>query len=149
MKRIRVALFSNRAEADPIRQRLAQVGIAAEIHDELGLAQFWFVSKSAAGARLEVPADQAEQAKHVLLNWDAAPGALRGAIRCPECRSLWVDYPQFTGKSILPNVAMGFMAEVGLLEKEYYCEDCHCMWTKQRTNARSERRHMAPAYFLE
>jgi predicted Zn-ribbon and HTH transcriptional regulator len=149
MERIRVALFSSRAEAYVIRQRLARAGIEAELHDELGVARFWFVSRSAAGVRLEVAAAQAEQATQRLHEWDSALGALRGAIRCPECRSLRVDYPQFTRKSILPNVAMGLLAEVGLLEKECYCEDCHCMWTKQRTNPRPDRRHMAPWYFLE
>ena len=62
MERIRVALFSIRAEAYVIRQRLAQPGIEAELHDELGVARFWFVSRSAAGVRLEVAAAQAEQA---------------------------------------------------------------------------------------
>jgi hypothetical protein len=149
MERIRVALFSTRAEAYAIGQRLARAGIEAELHDELGVARFWFVSRSAAGVRLEVPQEQAEQTTQRLHEWDAAQGALRGAIRCPECSSLRVDYPQITRKSILPNVAMGLLAEVGLLEKECYCEDCHCMWTKRRTTPRPDRRHMAPRYFLE
>jgi hypothetical protein len=149
MDRIRVALFSSRTEADTLQQSLAHAGIAAEIHDERGLAQFWFVSKSAAGTRLEVPAKQAEQAKQLMLKWDAAHAALRGAVRCPECKSLQVDYPQVTRKSILPNVVMGFLAGVGLLEKQYYCEECHCMWTKQRMSPRNGRPHMAPDYFIE
>ena len=149
MERIRVALFSTRAEAYAIGQRLARAGIEAELHDELGVARFWFVSRSAAGVRLEVPQEQAEQTTQRLHEWDAAQGALRGAIRCPECSSLRVDYPQVTRKSILPNVAMGLLAEVGLLEKECYCEGCHCMWIKQRANPRADRRHMARGYFLE
>lgn len=149
MNRIRVALFSGRADAELIRKRLAEAGIPAEMHDELGRARFWFVSKSAAGVRLEVAAEQAEQASRLLLDWDATQAVLGGAIRCPECRSLRVAYPQFARNSILPNVVMGLIAEVGLLEKEYYCEDCHCMWRKQRKNPRSHRRHMAPDYFIE
>jgi len=144
MKRIRLALFSGRAEADPIQKRLAEAGIQAETHDELGLARFWFVSKSAAGARVEVPPEQAEQAKELLLKWDAAQGVLRGAIRCPECSSLQVTYPQFARNSILPNMVMGLIAEVGLLEKDYYCEDCHCMWGKNPKNPRNDRRHLSP-----
>jgi hypothetical protein len=149
MGRIRLALFSNRTEAVILHQRLAQAGIAAAIHDELGLAIFWFVSRSAVGTRLEVPAEQADRATQLLHSWDAAPGGLQGAIRCPDCKSLQVDYPQVTRKSILPNVVMGFLAGVGLLEKQYYCEECHCMWTKQRMSARNGRRHMAPDYFIE
>jgi hypothetical protein len=149
MERIRVALFTNRTEAATHQNRLAQAGIAAAIRDERGLAIFWFVSKSAAGTRLEVPAEQAEQAYQLLHDWAAAPGALPGVIRCPECKSLRVDYPQFARRSILPNVVMGLIAGVGLLAKQFYCEDCHWMWPKQRTDSRRDRRHMAPDYFIE
>ena len=45
MNRVRVALFNDRAAADPVRQLLLQAGIPAEIHEELGLARLWFVSK--------------------------------------------------------------------------------------------------------
>jgi hypothetical protein len=149
MKRIRVALFSSRAEAATFSDRLMEAGIAATIHDELGLAIFWFVSKTATGTRLEVPAEQAEKANQFLYYWAAAPEALPGAIRCPECKSLRVDYPQFARRSILPNVLMGLIAGVGLLEKQFYCEDCHWMWPKQHINGRRHRRHMAPDYFLD
>lgn len=149
MSTIRIALFRSRAEAEPIRNRLVQAGIPAEIHDELRLAKLWFVSKSAAGARLEVPANQLERSHQLLLDWDAAQGALTAAIRCPECKSLRVDYPQFTRKSFFPNVAIGLIAELGLIEKDYYCEDCHCMWEKPAKTPRRTRPHMAPNYFVE
>jgi hypothetical protein len=148
MNRIRLALFSDRAAAEPARSGLSRVGIPAEIHDELQLERLWFVSKSAAGARLEVPGKQAERGLSLLLEWDAAAGILRRAIRCPECKSLRVDYPQFTRKSLLTNLAIGLMAEIRLVERQYYCEDCHCMWSKPQT-ARRERRHLAPNYFVE
>src|SRR6266571_1916891 len=99
MNRIRVARFRDRAEAEPIRQRLMEAGIGAEVHDELGLARLWFTNKRTAGARLEVPAGHAERAEDLLRGWDAASGALSRAIRCPECKSLRIDYPQFTPKS--------------------------------------------------
>src|SRR5260370_17939777 len=115
MNGVRIALFSTRAEAEPSRTRLAQAGITAEIHDALRLARMWVVSKRAAGARLEIPASQLERANQLLLDWDAAQeGVLGNAIRCPECGSLRVDYPQFTRKSFLTNAAMGLIAEFGL-----------------------------------
>src|SRR4051812_2299857 len=120
MNRIAVAIFPNRAAAEPLQHRLVESGVQAEVHDELRLEKLWFVSKPQAGARLEVPAPQYERAHQLLLSWDAAEGALRRAIRCPECKSLRVDYPQFTRKSLLPNVVMGLSAAVGLVEKEYY-----------------------------
>lgn len=149
MNRMPVALFSTRAKAEPLQRRLIESGVPAEIHDELRLEKLWFVSKPAAGVRIEVPADRFEQAYPLLLQWDAAEGALREAIRCPECKSLRVDYPQFTRKFLIPNLAMGLMAAVGALEKEYYCEDCHFTWPKEGTKASRLRPHMAPYYFIE
>jgi predicted Zn-ribbon and HTH transcriptional regulator len=144
-----VARFSNRAKAEPIRERLAQAGIPAEIHDELRMEKLWFVSKQEAGARVEVPADQFERAEQLLLDWDAAEGALREAIRCPECRSLRVEYPQFARNSIITNLGMGLAAEMGLVERYFYCEDCHFTWPKEGTQPRRQRQHTAPYYFIE
>ena len=149
MNRIRVALFKDSVFARPVQQRLLQVGIPAEIHAELGLARLWFVSKRTASVRLEVPADQFERTTRLLLEWHTAQGLLRNAIRCPECKSLRVDYPQFTPRSLFTNLAMGLMAELRLLEREYYCEDCHYMWPKRSAKESRHRRHMAPAYFIE
>src|SRR5436189_2592098 len=149
MNRIPISLFCDSAGAEPIQRRLAQAGIAAEIHDELRLEKLWFVSKPDCGTRLEVPADQFERAEQMLVAWDAAEDALHDAIHCPECKSLRVDYPQFTRKSLLTNVAMGVAANVGLVEKEYYCEDCHFTWPKEGSKPRRDRPHMAPYYFID
>ena len=149
MNRIRVALFGSTAKAEPLKQRLIQSRIQAEVHEELGLKKLWFVAKNSAGARLESPANQFERAYQLLLDWDTAEGVLRDAIRCPECKSLRVDYPQFTQKSFIPNLLMGLSAKLGLVEKEFYCEDCHYTWPKEGTRPRSARAHLAPYYFIE
>src|SRR5882672_2817341 len=149
MNRIPVATFSNCAQAEPLRSRLVESGLQAEIHDELKLEKLWFVSKPGAGARLEVPAAQFERAHQLLLDWDAAEGALRDAIRCPECKSLRVQYPQHTRRSLIPNMVMGLLAAVGQVDKEYYCEDCHYTWPKEGTKPSALRPHMAPHYFIE
>ena len=132
MNRVRVALFNDRAAAEPVRRRLLQAGIPAEIHEQLGLARLWFVSNQSAGVGIEVPGRLAETAHQLLRTWDNAEGALSGAIRCPECKSMRVDYPQVTRKSISTNLVIGLLAGLGLVEKDYYCEGCHCMWPKLR-----------------
>jgi transposase-like protein len=150
MNRIPIALFSSREQALPIQQRLVQAGIVAEIHEELGLQRLWFVSKQAAGARLEVLASQVEWAEKLLAAWDGADdGALAKAIRCPECKSLRVDYPQFAHNSVMTNVAAGIVAELGLVEKDYYCEHCHYTWPKSESTPIRHRSHLAPNYFIE
>jgi hypothetical protein len=149
MNRIPVALFNHRGPAEPLQRRLRDQGIPAEIHDETTLEKFWFVSSPGAGVRLEVPAHQFERAYNLLLEWDAAEGALREAIRCPECRSLRVNYPQYTRRSFIPNLVMGTLAAIGRVEKEYYCDDCHYTWPKEGTTPSRLRPHMAPNYFIE
>jgi hypothetical protein len=149
MNRVRIALFKDRAAAQPIHERLLRAGIAAEIHDEIWLARLWFVSKLSAGIRVEAPVCLSKRADHLVHTWDAAEGALRGAIHCPECNSLRVDYPQFTRKSLVTNLALGLIAALGLVDKEYYCEDCHHTWPMPRATPRRARGHLAPNYFIE
>jgi hypothetical protein len=146
MNWISVALFNHYTEAEPIQKRLVRAGIDAAIHEEALLQKLWFVSKAAAGVHLEVPADQFEQAERLMLAWEVA-GELANAIRCPECKSLLVDYPQFARHSVLTNMAAGVAAELGLVEKDYYCEQCHYTWPKE--HATKKRQHMAPYYFIE
>ena len=149
MKKMPIALFSSRAKGELLKQRLSEEGIHAEIHDELRLERLWFVMKGRAGVRLEVPAAEFDRAHRRLLDWGASEDALRDAIRCPECKSLQVDYPQFTRKFFTPNLAMGLAAELGLVDREYYCEDCHYTWPKEGERPRRDRSHMAPYFFIE
>src|SRR5882724_1517550 len=103
MNTIPVALFNNRAKAEPVRQRLAQAGLTAKMNDGPRLTKLWFVPKRTAGIRIEVPTEQFERAERLLTDWDASEGALQEAIRCPECQSLRVDYPQYAKHSLLTN----------------------------------------------
>jgi hypothetical protein len=149
MNRIPVALFKNRSVAEPIQTRLAEAGVAAEIHDDPHFERLWFVSRPKAPVRLEVPANQFEHGEQLLVDWDAKDGALHDAIHCPECQSLLVEYPQMTRRSVLTNVAMGLAAEFGLIEKQYYCRECQFTWPREGTVLRPHRPHMAPYYFIE
>jgi hypothetical protein len=139
MNTISIALFNRRSDAEQYQKRLSEAGFAPELHECPGIH----------GARLEVPAEQFEGAYHVLQDWDAAEGGLRGAVRCPECRSLRVEYPQYTHKSTLPNLLVGFLANIGAMPKEFYCQDCHFTWPKEGTKPSRSRPHMAPYYFIE
>jgi len=149
MNRIQIALFPDAGSAEPLKVRLIENGIPSEIHEDLKLEKCWHVSRPSAGARLEIPADRFEQAYELLLKWDAAEGLLRDAIRCPECKSFRVDYPQFTRKSMIPNLVVGTLASIAGVEKEYYCQDCHFTWPKEGTRTPRKRAHMAPDYFIE
>jgi hypothetical protein len=144
-----VALFSDRLKAEPVRRRLAQAGFTATFNDGPRLAKLWFVSDKSAETRVEVPAAEFNRAEQFLLDWDTAEGALRQAIRCPECGAFRVDYPQYARHSLLTNLAMGILAQLRLIERDYYCEDCHFTWPKEGFRARRARPHSAPFYFIE
>jgi len=140
-------MFPDRAKAEPVCRRLAEAGINPEIHkNELLLEKLWFVQKSHP-VRIEVPCDQFEKAEEMLLDCDAK-GELPDAIRCPECRSLRVQYPQFAHKSVIPNVIVGLMATFGG-QKDFYCEDCHYTWPMEGTKISAARPHSAPHYFID
>jgi hypothetical protein len=142
-----VALFPNRATAEPLQKRLADGGVHAEIHDELKLEKLWFVSKNDAGVRLEVPANEFEKAERLLLDPDVEPKT-RDAVHCPECGSLRIQYPQVTQKSMMTNLFMGLAAEAGIVGRHYYCEECHLTWPHDPTPPK-QRPHGAPYYFIE
>ena len=146
MKRIRVALFAERCKAEGLRRHLEQSSIPAIVRGEGGWVKLWFLTERQSGVRVEVSATAAERVWDLLVDKERW---LADAICCPECGSFRIDYPQFTEKSLLTNLAMGLISEVGFLEKQYYCEDCHCMWSKPRGKSSRARAHQAPDYFLE
>jgi hypothetical protein len=143
-----LATFNSRSPAESLQSRLIENGIAARINTAPKLEAFWFISRTRFGVRIEVPADQFEQAHRLLLQWDAAEEILRDAIHCPECKSLRVIYPQYTRRSLIPNLVVGTLAALGH-EQEYYCEDCHYTWPKEGTHPARLRHHMAPYYFID
>lgn len=148
MNRIPVALFNERAQAAQLGNKLRQAGVPAEVHDELHLEKLWFASKSHTGVRLEVPVDQFERSEQLLVDWDTR-GEVHDAIRCPECNSFRIHYPQFARHSLLTNLALGVLSTSGLIDKEYYCEDCHFTWPREGSRPRRDRPHLAPHYFIE
>jgi hypothetical protein len=149
MNKISVALYRDRTNAQALQRRLAEAGLDATLNDRPRLRTLWFVSREKADVRIEVPSEQFARAENCLLDWDAAQGALDGAIRCPECRSLRVQYPQYAQNSLLTNLAMGVLTELRAIEKHHYCEDCHFTWPREGYGARRNRPHAAPFYFIE
>ena len=145
---IRVALFTDFPPADLLRQQLLHAGIRAEVHREPAVARLWFVSRRNGAVRLDVPAASAELTARLLKEWDHSSSLLRRAVRCPDCASFRVDFPQFTNKSLLTNLALGFLSGIGLVEQDFYCERCHRMWRKPALGLARPRGHMSPNYFL-
>ncbi len=149
MNMMPVALYADREKAKAIQKYLVEAGFNAVINEKPPLTNFWFVSRGKSATRVEVPNEQFDRAETFLLEIDAGEDALSGAVRCPECESLRVKYPQYAEHSLLTNLAMGVLAHLRVIDKYYYCEDCHFAWPKEGYLARRNRPHCAPLYFIE
>jgi hypothetical protein len=147
MNGVTIATFNSVEQAEPLREKLERAGVPAEVHHDL-MERLWFVAKPLANVRVQVAPQDYEKAKNLLKVWDTETGVLREAVRCPECGSSRVEYPQKTRKFFLPNI-VGVLSGLGMVEKEFYCEDCQYTWPRTGSKPSRARPHQAPYYFIE
>ncbi|HEX8310091.1 MAG TPA: hypothetical protein VF614_02165 [Chthoniobacteraceae bacterium] len=136
---ISIVSFNERPPAEKLAARLREAGFEAEVYDE-SLAQTWqlFQIDPHAHMRVRVIEDQSQDALRMLQEWDAADGSLAGAVRCPECQSTRVEYPQFSRRTLL-GALPAIAASAGIIEKDYYCEACQYTWPAELEKAEPER----------
>lgn len=127
MKDMTIASFDQQEQAEQLRARLEQAGIPCEVFDESRLQKYWFLSRPHAAVKLRVEALDFDKARELLSGLDAVENVLHDAIRCPQCGSSRVEYPQFTRKFVTPTFVEIFCF-LHLMEKEFYCEDCQLTW---------------------
>ena len=130
MKRL-LASFNQSEPAKALKERLERAGIQVAVHDETFLQRFGFMTKPAAAEKVEVDERDYDTAFRLMQEWDASDGVLRDAVRCPECQSTRVEYPQYTRKNITPILIEMFIS-LGFFPKEFYCQDCHYTWPKDQ-----------------
>ena len=147
MNMVTVATFNEPSKAEPLQQRLEKAGIHAEICDESRYEWSWFVTKPIAAIRLKVHKQDFENGRRLIREWDSTDGVLREAVRCPQCGSSRVEYPQFTRKFLLPNI-VSLASVMGIIDKEFFCQECEYTWPKD-AKPPWPRKHGAPNYFIE
>ncbi len=127
MRMLTLATFHDKQKAEAARQRLIQAGIPAKLRDESRIQRFWFMSKPLAAEKILVEEHDFERAQAAMKQLDIAEGVFNDAVRCPQCGSSQVEYPQTTRKFFVPTlIELSFGA--GLVPKGYYCEGCHFTW---------------------
>ena len=127
MKTVPLVTFDELEPAQQLQDRLQLAGIPASIHDESKLERFGFMSQPLAAIHVEVPQANYLAARHFLAALDAAEGLVQRAVRCPECHSSRVEYPQLTRKFVTPAV-VGMLMALRIVPREYYCLDCQFTW---------------------
>jgi rubredoxin len=143
-----LATFHTPEQAEPLRRRLAEENIPAWIHSNGFLGYLWLAHRPKAHVRLDVKSEDFYKSLRLLETIvSRQEAAAADIVHCPECGSARVVFPQFTQKFFLPNL-IGLLSGVGVVEKKYYCEDCHHVWSPEGKKP-DRRTHLAPNYFLE
>ncbi len=122
-----VATFSEKEKAQRLRDRLEQAGIGAIVGDESRLQRFFFLSKPLASQKVYVDDKDLEKARQFLIEADDRDQLLQGEVRCLQCGSARVEYPQFTRKFMTTTLVELFCV-LRIIDKTFYCEDCHYTW---------------------
>jgi hypothetical protein len=122
-----VATFSDLDKAQEVQHRLTQAGIPAEVHDESKLQKYWFLSKPLGADKVVVDEKEFEKARSVLQAADVKDHVLQGELRCPQCGSADVEYPQFTRKFLTTTLVEVFCF-LHVLDKQFYCKSCQNTW---------------------
>jgi hypothetical protein len=133
MNSVAVSTFNKPEEAEPLKQRLEQAGVPAQIYDERKVQQYFFLSEPLAGIRVRVDKEDYHRVKSLLAGWDGTDGVLREAVHCPDCRSTRVEFPQFT-RQFLSTSFYALLCKLGVFDRTFFCEDCQFTWRLRQTS---------------
>ena len=96
---VTIATFNEPDKAKRLKQRFQEAGIQADIHNEGHLQQMAFMSRPLANAKVMVDDADFERAQSLMIEWEASDPEIAAAmIRCPQCGSSNIEYPQMTRK---------------------------------------------------
>src|SRR5919201_1443947 len=116
MKTIPLATFNETGPSEALKNRLQNAGVRAIHRDESKLQRFGFMTKPSATHKVVVDMDDFEKASQLVEEWEKTDHVLEKAIRCPECRSPRIEYPQYTRKFVTPLIIELFVS-LGLFPK--------------------------------
>jgi len=128
---VTIATFNEPDKAKRLKQRLQESGVHADIHNEGHLQQVAFMSRPQANAKVMVEDNDFERAQTLMNGWEASdPDIAAAIIRCPQCGSTNIEYPQMTRKFMTPAL-VALLCALKIIPKEFYCLDCHYTWSNE------------------
>ena len=128
---VTIATLNEPAKAKELKARLQQAGLRADIHNEGPLQAVGFMSRPQANVKVLVEDNDFERAQGLMIEWEASDPVIASAlVRCPQCGSSRIEYPQMTRKFLTPAL-VGVLCALKIIPKEFYCQDCHFTWNNQ------------------
>jgi Zn finger protein HypA/HybF involved in hydrogenase expression len=124
---VTIATYNEQAKAKHLRERLEEAGVQADIVGEGAIQRVAFMSKPQANVKVKVEEKEFEKAQKLMREWEAADPEIGSAMRCPQCGSAEIEFPQLTRKFLTPALASVLFA-LKIFPKEFYCQSCHHTW---------------------
>jgi len=124
---VTIATFNEPAKAKHLKTRLQGAGVKADLHNEGHLQAVTGMGTPQANAKVMVEEDDFEAANKLMHEWESSDPEIGSAIRCPQCKSPRIEYPQLSRKFLTPWLASILFA-LQIFPKEFYCQDCHNTW---------------------
>jgi predicted RNA-binding Zn-ribbon protein involved in translation (DUF1610 family) len=122
-----VATFNDAPPAEALKERLIEDGFHAELMDDAGAQRIFLLSPHPrANMHVRVRKEEFDSARQRVREWDK-DGMLDEAVRCPQCGSSRIEYPQFSRRTA-ESMVFALLTAAHLIPREYYCEDCQFTW---------------------
>ena len=99
------------------------------------------MAKPQANVKVKVHEDDFGNAHQLMREWEASDPDVGAALRCPQCDSSNIEYPQMTRKFLTPAIASILFA-LKVFPKGFYCHNCHFTWTNEPEGQISRLWHM-------
>jgi hypothetical protein len=130
-----IVSFNDLEPAETLAAKLREAGYHAEVRDE-SAEQKWklFNLHPRAHIQVIVPESETDAATATALELDRTQAVLAQGVRCPECGSMRVEYPQFSRRTIMGALPSA-LAAAGVIERDFYCESCHYTWPAEEPKA--------------
>ncbi len=125
-----IASFDEQQPAEALARRLSEEGFEGISSNDAADQLLRFCNlHPRAHCHVQVPGPRLEAALQRLKELDQSePALLASAIRCPECGSFQVEFPQFSRKTVVGAIGPALAAAAGLVDREFYCTACQFSW---------------------
>lgn len=128
---VTIATFNEPAKAKHLKDRLQEAGVKADVYNEGQMQAVAFMGKPQANAKVMVEEHDFQKAHEFMVEWEPNDPQIGAALRCPNCQSPRIEYPQMTRRFFTPWLANVLFA-LRIVEKEFYCRDCQNTWTNEQ-----------------